>query len=111
MSHPSDFRWSAEAPDYRPTIAVIEPPAGQPAPHRLAKRVERVPFGFARALVDRAACGYLHQRSPQMGGCIKPYGHQGAHQWRPHDPGVVRPTALPELPVKPPDHLPPRKAQ
>lgn len=91
MSHPGDWRWSAGPLDYRPTIAVIE----QPTPdkrERAAQRVERVPFGFARALMPTGLCGFPN-RNGRLGGCIEPIAHEGPHRWATGDQrGAVRST-------------------
>ena len=94
MTHPSDYRWGLTAPAHRPTIAVIERPTfvedweKREQGHQ-GTPVMRAPFGFARVLLGDL-CGYPARRR-HLGGCELPFGHEGGHRYRPHDPVPVRP--------------------
>lgn len=99
MRRDSDEHWSMTAPTERATIAVLEPSADTLERHRqrlAAPNAERVPFGFARALMPRGLCGVPRQGRPHLGGCVLAVGHrEQAHRWRPADPAPIRPGVEP----------------
>lgn len=96
-----NWRWALEAPERTArSIAVIEPTPEDAAARRdrerkrvVQQKAERVPFGFARALIERGLCGHPHPRTPsRLGGCTLPYGHaQASHRYDPATPGQIRP--------------------
>lgn len=104
-AHPSDRLWQATSSGRRPTIAVID---GDTFATEWTQRqryglksdaqVERVPFGFARALLldehGRPICGYPARRR-HLGGCLKPLHHNGAHQYDAGNPRATRPQTQP----------------
>lgn len=104
----TDQLWTPpdRASDYRPTIAIIESDGTRQAESKRdsaahtkaqqrGQRVQRVPFGFARALYDWRLCGIPRAGREHLGGCALEPGHEGAHSYRVGDPAPIRPGATP----------------
>lgn len=92
----TDALWTPppQAGDYRPTISIIESD-GKPVDRRTVA-VERVPFGFGRALFpDWTVCGIPRAGREHLGGCDLKRGHSGAHRYRAGNPAPIRPGATP----------------